>query len=241
MKRGFIRVLYGDCTLPDSNLRKEIDVIIDNPIQTDYLAYIYGKANYDYLMSRGVNCKLVDERPFVWDKAIGLRHKIESYRIAMEDDGYDQIAFLDWDTVLVKPVPSNLWERMMEKKEIQACLYTLKQFMSPWRGIHKIGSGARTGLNSNFLYMRDKTYPSKIIAIWDTIKDWDYQRNFQDNDEIATMLFIDKMYGKWIGKEEWLKYHEPIFARVTKKCSYTKEEKDISECCFVHRWAWQKI
>jgi len=246
MKRAFIRVVYGNC-IESSRLNSEIKNIIAHPLTRFFITYVYGEDNYKYLKSLGVDhctsLKLVSKNPWEWPNLIGLRHKIESYRIAMEDDGYDEIVFLDWDTLPTRELDSDFWDILGRKKEFQAPLYTLKWHISPWRRGHEwkkkawVNKGSRTTINTNFFYIRDKTIPSRIIEAWETMGSIKYQgRHLQENDEQATCYFVDTLYNGWIGQDNWWEWHEPMVANVTKKSSYSDKLLKTKQQYFLHEW-----
>lgn len=228
MKREFIRTVFGDCRT--GVLNEDIMRLLKSEFNDSYTTYVFGKDNLNYLQTLGLKCIMIEEKPSIFHMHGHIfRHKLEVYRYAMENDGYDQIVFLDWDLVPTKKIPDDFWQQLENKESIQGCLYSCgKKRLCRWRrNEHKSFI-----INASFLYIGDKSIPSKLIKIWNDFPDetcWRY------NDEIAISKFIDDNYGGWVGEEKWFNMFEPRFAHLERKSFFDDrvKEKDI---CFLHRW-----
>jgi hypothetical protein len=227
MKRGFIRMVFG--SIDNSKLKMEIPKILKNPFNTDYITYVWGDDNYKRLCEMGLKCKLIDSNPFPYDMTkYTFRSKLDTYRIAMEDEGYDEIVYLDWDCVPTKTLPVDFWERLGQKESIQGNLYTLKQGMCHWRT-----DGVRSKMSACFLYIRDKTIPSKLIKIWNDFPD---VRQWRFCDELVISKYIDDVNGGWIGYDQWWDRYETIFCHLQKKAAYGADKIKTKDICFFHEW-----
>jgi hypothetical protein len=226
MKRSFIRTVYGD--IKGKLMQFEIPRILENSFNTDFITYVWGDDNKKYLESLNVKCRMVNSNPFPYDINKYLyRPKLDVYQIAMEDDGYDEIVFLDWDMVPTKKLPSDFWEQLGHRECIQGPLYALKKRMCPWRS-----SGANFMIQASFLYIRDKTIPEKFIKIWNGFPDEIFWRS---NDERSISKYIDDIHGGWIGADKWWDLYEPMFCHLVKKCPFGSDKISQKDICFLHR------
>jgi len=234
MKRGFIRLMFGDCS--KNYIRTDIDRSIKTEHTPEFVTYVFGDDNYKFAKEINVNPILISHNPVEKDLEKYLFwHKLEAYRYAMEEDGYDEIVFLDWDCLPTRPLPSDFWEVLGKKEKIQGCAYTLRRRMSVWRGGVRDGisgkNGACQGINAGFLYMRDKTVPSALLKIWES----GVALN-QINDEAQISYYIDQMMGGWVGLEKWWDLFEPEWCNLEKKMSYPIEKLNTKNICFIHKW-----
>jgi len=232
MKRGFIRALWGIYAKKDRVIRRRYR--IDKDItriksvkagnKHPFVTYVLGKENYEALVAQGFDCKLVSDEPFLYDiTKYQYRHKLELIRYAMEEDGYDEIVYLDWDCIPIKPIPDNFWEKMKEKSDFQANLQIYYRRKCFWRETDK-----RKVPNGGFLYIADKTIPSKVISIWEN-------RLRQDNDEPAWAKFTDQLIDGWKGEEVYWDKFEAMFCNLHQASSFTPEKlKEKEYVCFRH-------
>lgn len=232
MKRGFIRGVWG---IFDQSHRikarrfrvdNNIKEALANPHSPESKTYVFGKENYDGLVKLGVNnLHLLQNEEFKFDLIKHqYRHKLELIQYAMEKDGYDEIIYLDWDCYPTKQIPSDIWDTLAKKESIQANLICYHRVKCPWRNEDR-----RKLPNGGFLYIRDKTLPSKAIAHWDKIP--------QDNDEIAWAKVVeDLMGGTWKGMQEYWDRFEPMMCNLHKSSPFEGEPCYRSKnICFIHR------
>lgn len=234
IKKEIIRCVYGDCSV--GQLKLDIDETLNNKFSPPTTVYVWGKNNLDYLTSVGIGKKnklrLVSENPTEWDMTIGLRHKIESYKIAMFEDGMDEILFLDWDASAQKQIPDSIWSDLGKKHYIQALSYRFANTYAPWRK-----EGARTSVCTCLFYCRKKEVIMDIIGEWEKFGDksymekwpysaWAQKFNMQVNDEWPTNKVIDSIHGKWIGSEEWRHFHEIEFVQLNNHSSFGQKPKN---------------
>ena len=238
MKRGFMRCLWGgkdsfnwiDPKIKGSKTNKEILQTLNNKYVEPFITYVWGQENYDFLINLGCDCKLVWDESTQWkNKDHHFRHKLVSFRIAMEDDGYDEIVSLDWDTIPVRPIDHEFWNILNQKESIQVCLYRLNHTQCQWR---KNGPAKRVRVNSNFTYFRDKSFPSQIIDVWNNFPD---EEAYRWSSEIAMSYFIDELNGGWIGNEEFHNRYEPMVADLKRFSLFnTKREHPLYKRYFLH-------
>jgi len=219
-KRSFIHGVFGDLFNPDGTLtvlNKEIKLNLSNKYQVDYIAYVFGIENEKYLKDLGVKTKLLDIKKWGWDKETELfRHKLEFYKAGMED--FDEIVYLDWDVLQLKPLTSNYWENLYKKEKIQGHIHRRRQGTCPWR---KYKFWKNRLINAGILALRDNNLPNLFIQTWNKIDSDEFltiknDRKFWTfNDEIIIQYvidhiygFVDKIQGKRFFAEQWLKKFE---------------------------------
>lgn len=232
MKRGFIRGVWG---IYDNSHRllarrqkidAEIDAAKNNKFGEPFTVFVLGEDNLKRLQDKGFDCIMVHKEPYMFDLIkYQYRHKMEIIRYAMEESGYDELIWLDWDCYPVKKIPSDFWEQCAQKAPFQACLQIYHKKKCYWRP-----SDQRKVPNGGFLYIRDKTIPSRAIKLWDTIP--------QDNDEPAWAKMTDEMMGGWTNTEINMKKYwdnfETMFCKLHKSSPYPPELLQTKDTCFIH-------
>lgn len=228
IKRAFVRALWG--VYDDSNRllarRKRMDQdmkkIKKNKYNEPFITYVFGKDNYEHALSFGFNCVLIDKNPAPFDLIQHqYRHKLEVLQYAMEEDGYDEIMFLDWDCIPQKKIPSNFWDIMGQKEIIQANLQIYHRRKATWRDRE-----TRKIPNAGFLYLRGKELPSKIIEKWE-IKP-------HQSAEPPLARLTDEMTGGWKGKDKYWELFEPDFCNLHRASPFPKEKLQSKNICFIH-------
>jgi hypothetical protein len=191
MKRAIIRGIWGIYDNSHRLLarRTKIDTdikgVLENKFEEPFVIYVFGEENYKKISALYPRCILIHKEPFMFDLIkFQYRHKMEAIRYAMEEDKYDEIIWLDWDCFPSAKVPLDLWDKLGKKESFQACLQIYHKKKCFWRPTDQ-----RKVPNGGFLYMRDKTLPSKGIKIWETMQ--------QDNDEPAWAKMTDELMGGW--------------------------------------------
>lgn len=137
-KRAFIRALwgvYGDERKYYKRRPKQdndIEMVKLNQNAQPHVTYVFGEDNYKYLIDKGLDCRLVDKRPIVWDMdEEQFRHKLEVLHQGMLE--FDEIIFLDWDCTECRPLPDDFWDKLAEKAPIQAVLRQYHKRKAYWR------------------------------------------------------------------------------------------------------------
>lgn len=202
----------------DSNIEK----LLHSQHGNEFITYCWGTENYNHLKERGItNLNLVSKKPYQWDLTkYQYRHKLESLRICMEEDGYDEIIHLDWDAYPIKPMPENIWDECYKKETFQGNLQQYKRQKCMWRK-----EEPRKVINGGGIYIRDKTIPSKIIKCWESNK-----ITIKRSCEAAMCLYVDELHGKWIGCSEFDRLHEFEFCKL-KRFAISKNKPNA---CWVH-------
>lgn len=230
MKRGFIRGLWGifDSSHRITNRRFRIDNNIKKTVSGKFIlpakTYVFGKDNMEGLKKFGVdNIHLLSKEPFQFNLIKHqYRHKMELLKYAMEEDGYDEIVYLDWDCYLVKPLPTDFWESLNKKSKFQANLIQYHRKKCLWRNYDQ-----RKVPNGGFIYIRDKNLPRKAIEYW--------EKMMQDNDEPAWAKVVEElMGGKWTNVDDYWEKFEPQFCNLHKSSPYPNEKLKSKNACFVH-------
>lgn len=231
MKRGFIRGLWGifDSSHRLTNRRfgisQDIDILMKNEFNEPFRTYVMGRENYDLLLKAGVaDAVLLDEKPFRFDLIKHqYRNKIEIIMNAMENDGYDEIVYLDWDCRPFKRLPSDFWEELGKREVFQANLQCYNRNKCHWRTENR-----RAVPNGGFLYIRDKSIPSLAAKRWEEL-------GMGDNDEPAWAKVTDEITGGWKGPEKYWEKFESMFSNL-QACSYF-DDKHLAlkkNVCFNH-------
>ena len=202
----------------------DIQLKMKNPFNDPFRVYVFGKENYEMCQEFGFDSVLLDERPIVWDMDNEqFRHKLEVLDKAMED--FDEIVFMDWDTLPVKPLPDNFWEKMYEKDPFQATLIMYRRRKAMWRG----KTDSRKLSSASFVYLRDKSITEGFIKQWEKMgRPW--------SEELAISRYIDDLDGGWKGMEYYWEHHEPHwFALPRKYWCYTPDQyRNQKERVFHH-------
>jgi len=250
MKRALVRILYGEPNNPKhdfNNSRSQVDKDILNCLanekSSEFVAYCFGKYNYDFLKQAG--CKkivLASDNPWIdGEVPFSFMNKIHGFKYAMED--YDEVVFLDWDTSQVRGLPTDFWEVLGKKEVVQAPLvmYPTKKAILPWRRFRP-DKANRIVSNSSFLYMRDKSIPCKLLKMkedldlnkniytYGKLKDYNINATKQWNDEVYLSRYMDDICGGWDGVWKYFYLFEPKWSKARWSCF--KNTK--SEICFNH-------
>ena len=140
----FIRAYWGNLDAFDGRHRKEIQNIASSTKLNDYI-YVWGKDNFEFITSLGLEAQLVNELPteygtdYLYDSHTYMFHKLEAVRKGCLQFG--SVIFLDWDTIQLKDIDNNFYELLrVQDSKIQMPLYTYpknyKQIvLNQWRGI----------------------------------------------------------------------------------------------------------
>ena len=226
MKRGFVRVLFGENVDygPGALQKRDVGIVrcrglleVDLKLLTHlkydppFVLYIYGQDNYDQCMKMGFDCRLVSPNPAEWDiNTKGFRHKLGGLQEAMKE--FDEIIFLDLDTIPQKAVPETIWEDSYKKAPIQASLRMYKRIKATWRRTHR-----RTIPTAAYIYIRDKAIPQGIIDSWEATGE-------PLSEEIALAHYIDQISGGWKGLDHYWDNYEPEFFNLERSLEYKHED-----------------
>jgi len=229
MKRGIIRGLWGiydkshRITRRRYQMDKDMARIKKNEFNEPFIVYVFGEENYEHATKQGFDCILIDKEPSRFDLVKHqYRHKLEILQYAMEEDGYDEILYMDWDVVPHRKLPENFWDVLGQKESFQACLQVYHRRKAHWRT-----EELRKVPNGGFLYIRDKTIPQRAIDIWEKL-------GMPDNDEPAYAKMTDNMVGGWKGIEKYWELFEIPFCKLHKGSPYTQERLATKDVRYVH-------
>jgi hypothetical protein len=229
MKRGFIRALWGihdkghRITKRRFRVDKNIKAILNNKHNSPFKVFVMGEDNYEGLKELGFDCELVNSNPAPFDLIKHqYRHKLEIIKYAMEEKGYDELVYMDWDCIPQKPLPNDFWEQMNKKDKFQANLQMYHRRKAHWRK-----EELRKVPNGGFVYLRDKSYPQRAIELWEKI-------GKGDNDEPAWARLTDDLYGGWKGIDHYWEHFEAMFCNLHMSSPFSKEMLNAKNVCFVH-------
>jgi hypothetical protein len=242
MKRGFIRALWGTASTeydegwitPSKRYGRmglDIQIIMEHENTRPFRTYVFGKDNLKMAQDLGVeDLVMIDERPLAYDPQKEFwKHKLDILQYAMEEDGYDEMVYLDWDCIPIKPLFDDFWEQLGKKESIQANLQFYRRRKCLWRG----SRDTRKTSNGGFLYIRDKTIPSKLIKVWE-----DFEPEHKFWDEVTISKFTDDLMGGWQGTQKYWDLFEPMVCNLTtvkkNRSAFTDEELASKNICFEH-------
>ena len=248
MKRALIRVLYGEpknvahdhCECR-SRIDKDIRSVINRKGDEDFVVYCFGEANYKFVKDLGhKNVVLADKN--VWidgEVPFSFLNKIHAWEYALQD--YDEIVYLDWDTIQIKPFPPDFWDILASKESIQSCLARYHKGVLSWRR-YRPDRANKLVSSGCFVYIRDKEIPGKLLKLAD---DPLFNENIyypkkrripgiispkQWSDEIYISKYTDSICGGWDGVEKYFKLFEPKWCLVEKP-QFLEDKQDA---CFKH-------
>ena len=255
-KKGIIRVVYGDIDGDghgESKLRKALNKDIDRALSNedigDFTTYVFGIDNLKKLEKKGLNCVLVDER----SRVVERRHycnKLIGIDRAMED--FDEVVYLDWDTIPIKPLPDNFWDVLRSKDVIQSPLVKVRRPQSMWRTGRIL---PKLTIGGFFYYIRDRSVLELPLA-WATHQ-IELPKPFGPkwNDETYVARGIDNLMNNWRKDylemplkqydylemplkqymEEYLRRFEPLFCRQERvRGHYAVFLDKMENACFSH-------
>jgi len=229
MKKGFIRALWGihdrghRITRRRFRVDRNIKTIMNSKYNIPFVVYVMGKENFEAIRELGFVCRLINDDPAPFDLVKHqYRHKLEVIKYAMEEDGYDELVYMDWDCFPKKNLPPDFWQELGKKEVFQANLQLYHRRKAHWRKreLRKVPNGG-------FIYLRDKTLPQKAINWWEKL-------GMGDNDEPAWARLTDEMVGGWKGVEKYWDLFEPMFCNLHKSSPYTTEQLKSKNVCFLH-------
>ena len=251
MKRSFVRGLWGDLvdnrrgvTDRREKVVKDIERVVNSPYPMEFVTYVFGRDNAALLEQYNLPYVLISEESIQWDMRDELyRHKLEIMKCAMRD--YDRIVCLDWDCILTKPLPANVWDILEQKDVVQANLFLYRTKKCLWRK-----EDVRKTCNGGFVYMADKSIPDQFIKNWEELRSWalDIQekrrvrglelrcreKSLMFDDEPSISKFIDDYSKGWPGVDEYWQRFEPSICLLRKKSAFSKEQNESKDACFMH-------
>jgi len=201
--------------------------IIDS-INLNEIVYVWGKDNYDFIISKGFRCILVSDQPY--DYTISKAHHLHDYRnmhhklvcIDMATKEFGEILFLDWDCKLIKVLDDNFYNRIRSGNSIQVPLYmypkesldslidnntdeVMTKFFSNLRkNIKKYSydwNGCYVLPNTGFVYCRDSSLTSHLCDLSNKLELEILVEEF------ALYIYTSSMYSL----EEYIQKIEPSF------------------------------
>jgi len=246
MRRGFVRVLWGEYKTAGMKTRRreDMDVDIKNLLHNKYetcdnpeyerLTLVFGDENYRKMCDFGFKCVLLDKRSEVWSRNGHMKtwmHKLEGIQVAT--DYFDEFIFVDFDCMQIKPLPANFWEEHYNKDPIQASLSNYNIMRAVWRKevhnrVKKIVPSAC------YIYIREHKIVSELIEKYIEMND----QGILTTEEDAMAKYMDDLYGGWQGYDHYWNHFEPEFyvhhALDNKKMIYRDGRVDIDKVCFGH-------
>lgn len=235
MKRALIRCLYGEANNPNhdsSGSRNRIDKDVSNVIKNNeenYVTYVMGDKNYQYLKQKGLK-NVIMATNNIWPQGGrgSFINKMVAWKYAMQD--YDEIVFLDWDTIQIKPLPDNFWEEFAKKDKIQSPLYKCRRRTSCWRP-HVDRLDNKRGCSGCFVYMRDKSIPDELLKLVDDPIIKPFSGSYSD--ETYLNRYVDILTNGWKGKDYYYGHFEPQWCMVQHP-AYIDCPDHYTNACFKH-------
>jgi hypothetical protein len=205
MRRAIVRTLWGDQTIPRSitKIRKDVrDSLLPSLQVQSGVNVVFGVENARFLSSLGLKVTLIDQREVLWPENRMWRHKLEAWRVAMEQ--LDEMVFLDWDVRLVRPLSEDFWDQLGRKACLQGCLFQYKNPQAPWRETdwRKVPSAA-------CVYIRGRETVEALIELWNGSQEW--------REEICMAAYCDGLMDGWKGVDEYVRQFEPTVCSLRRK------------------------
>jgi hypothetical protein len=184
-----IRTFWGNL---NDRYKKEI-INSQKTFKLNEYVYVWGRDNFNFIKSLGLQCKLVSENPyefgndFLKNSDTFYFHKLYALKFGCEEFG--EVLFLDWDTIQIKELTSNFYKLLREKKsKIQMPLYVYPKnykelVLKEWLDItdsqklfldkqlkdlkkhHYILKDTWVTPNAGFIYCNDSTVIDEIIDL----------------------------------------------------------------------------
>jgi hypothetical protein len=249
VRRAFVRGIWGDIGVDgprDGKLHRDIERVKASPEEPEFVTYVFGTDNFNYLRNLGFECKLIHHKPHIWDMEKQLyRHKLDILEAALKD--HDQIVYLDWDCIAIRRIPDVFWKVMGYGSPLQANLFQYRTKKCLWRD-----KDWRKVCNGGFIYVRypelAKVFIHNYNKLWDWVKEQEEKRaerglklRFREealifDDEPAISKCVDQMMGgEWLGSDAyWQSGFEPEYCNLRKKSAFTKDQLDKKKICFMH-------
>lgn len=180
-----------------SKIDNDIQFYLKNPYSPKGVFYTFGSENYKRLTDSGLNCVLVDKRPFVVDmekEQYGM--KLLGWKSALED--YKSIVGLDIDTCAIKPLPTDFWQVMDAGEPVRSTIYLYHR-----KRVDRMPNDMRKVSSASMVYIRGE-HGKGIVKQWE-----DMDRYWKE--EIPLSKYIDNLNGGWKGIEGYKKYDIPYY------------------------------
>jgi hypothetical protein len=213
MSGTFVRALWGDRYIERwVKARTEIGKYLNFAYQPEPCLYCaFGEENYQTLTDFGLKPILLSKQAIVdfdgrgerypegiardvWGRVnygyVMWRHKLDCLEHALGD--HEAVAWLDWDTMLTAPLPSNFWDQMSKGQPIQTTLNGYRHTICcPWRGV----KDQRITGCGGFLYLRDLAILERMKAVYREYPLW--------IDQDVASYVIDKRSDGWKGIDHY--------------------------------------
>jgi len=201
-------------------VKGNIEKALREPIKIPYICYTFGEENHKWLLSKGVESVLINKfsNPFYM-----YRHKMEAWVRGMQD--FDEIVFLDWDTRPIKPIDDEFWSILRSKDVIQA---SLGKYMSA-RLTHRAGRDNKWNPSGSFVYMRDKSLPTRAIELWK-------KQHHKWTEEVGLAMLTDELMGTF-DFNTYEKRFDPDVYQV-KRNPFIKEQSKSYFYNLCHPWKY---
>jgi len=228
MERSFVRGLWGILDHQGRRLYKrrskitnDIRLLKKNKWNEPFVCYTFGEDNHKFLLDEGIDSKLVDKRPIVWDiDTEQFRHKLEVFKQAMQD--FDEIVFLDWDTIPIKPLPKKFWKTLGKKSSFQAVMRIYNRKKLAWRKKDK-----RKIPCASFVYCRDEAVADELCKLWEEMgRPW--------SEEKVMAKYMDNVMGGWKGLNVYWDLFEPDFFYLDECMVHSRAKYKSKNRCFKH-------
>ena len=209
MTGTFVYGLWGNPELMPR--RAKILEEIEQWLQTDHRpepweVYVYGENNRDWLADHGIPCTMLHPDPLVdfyhvggppepwgkgqmvWGNCSIWRHKTGIIESAINRHG--TVVWLDWDSILVQPLPEDFREKMSRGQPIQMSLIQYSRRYCSWRqdDQRKVPVGG-------FVYCRRRDIMAKVNRQYAKERDW--------VDQTVFAQVMDELAGGWSGPDAY--------------------------------------
>lgn len=199
----------------DEDIKLNLELQDRLPLNT-YTVYVLGRDNFEYVKSLGLNAKLVDDKPFIYDiTKYCYRNKLFLLENVLNELRGDSVLVLDWDCLPSKSFKFDYFTNNFKPSGvISANLMVYTKPKCGWRAVD-----SRKVPNGGFLFVKNYDVIKAIIEHWEYLKNLGYE---SQNDEPAIMHYLDDLHGGWIGADKYKELYEPSsFCSLTHKGLWT--------------------
>ncbi len=213
----FVRALWGDYRIPNfSQVLDEVKWCIAQPHQPEPTVwYAYGWPNYVWLKEHSCGPQLFDQMSFrrFTDEPdeIAKEFNIIRYGSTMWRMKYPPIrealrkhqacVWMDLDTVLMEPLPSDFWARMARGAEFQCTLQQNHRKRAGWR---PLTNEPRKTPGGNWIYFRGTNAIDRLLRLYEEYPtEWDLTILARLTDELMGGTFKGSAAYKELGYEPY--------------------------------------
>ena len=169
----------------------------------DSICYTYGKDNHQYLIDNNIKSVLLCDEDMMFADDQYWAHKLYVWQVASKT--YDKFFYIDWDVLLMRPLPNTIGHLLKGKKFLASLRCYVNQKVT-WRNDHK-----RKVPCASFMYFT-KNIADELYNLWiDMGKPRKEELVLAKYTELDGKLDLDYYYNMYEPKDLFiLKNHTPF-------------------------------